>query len=106
MPVLPETSVPVVEAPVSSLRRGQRDPLWLRYTLTGLALTLLTVLVIVPVLFVFVQALDLRIDLSALEFHIDFAPFVELFTEDDETLASIATTLIVAPVSVALNTVF
>jgi len=102
MPALHEPEAPGVVHPPKSppltparLRQSQQDPLWVRLTLIALAIGLLTVLVIVPVVFVFVQALA-----------DGFEPIVELLTEDEDTVQSIITTLIVAPVSVLLNTLF
>ena len=77
------------------LRRGQQDPRWLRWTLIALALALLTVLVLVPVVNVFVQALG---DGPA-------AYWTNLVNDPDSRHA-ISLTLFVALISVTLNTIF
>ncbi|MBI3821073.1 MAG: sulfate ABC transporter permease subunit CysW [Planctomycetes bacterium] len=79
----------------STMRTGQRDPAWVRWTLTGLAVLLLTVLVIVPVVNVFVQA-----------FSDGVAAYWSYLVADPDTRHAILLTLLVAPVAVLLNTLF
>ena len=75
--------------------RGNRDPLWLRWTLTLLALAVLGLLVVVPVVNVFVNAFGNGVK----------AYFAALFGNAD-TRHAIFLTLTVAPIAVVLNTVF
>ena len=77
------------------LRRGQQDPLWVRWTLITVALALLTLLVIVPVVNVFVQALG---DGPAI--------YWTNLVANPDTRHAIGLTLLVAPISVTLNTIF
>jgi sulfate transport system permease protein len=78
-----------------TLRRTRQDPWYVRWTLTALAVVVLTVLVIVPIVSVFAEALagGLR------------AYWSHLF-EDPDTRHSIILTLAVAPTAVALNLAF
>src|SRR5262249_4067988 len=71
------------------------DPWWVRWTLTAAALAVLTVLIVVPVVSVFAQALanGPRVYLDAL-------------LGDPDTRHAIGLTLVVAPTAVALNLVF
>ncbi len=83
-------------APAPAVRtRGNRDPLWLRWTLTLLALAVLGLLVVVPVVNVFVNAFGNGVK----------AYFAALFGNAD-TRHAIFLTLTVAPIAVVLNTVF
>src|SRR4051812_32938658 len=80
--------------PSSLIPHPSRDPVWVRWLLTALAVLALTVLVIVPVVSVFVEA---------------FARgpgeyWANLW--NSETGAAVRLTLVVAPAAVALNTVF
>jgi sulfate transport system permease protein len=77
------------------LRPGQRDPALVRWGLTGLAVALLAVLVVLPLVNVFVQALA-------------HGPWVywQNLVDSPETRHAILLTLTVAPVAVALNVVF
>ena len=71
-----------------------KDPAWVRWLLTGVAVLTLTVLVIVPVVAVFTEA---------------FAEGVGGYwrnLSDPDTWAAVKLTLVVAPCSVALNLVF
>lgn len=71
------------------------DPAWVRWTLTGTAILLLTVLVIVPVISVFVGALA------------DGAwAYWNNLVGDPDTRAAMGLTLIVAPCAVLLNLAF
>src|SRR5262245_32848363 len=75
--------------------RKSNDPLWVRLTLTSLALFIMTVLVIVPVISVFYEALAEGV--SAYWRHL---------TADPDTRHSILLTLTVAPLAVLCNFVF
>jgi sulfate transport system permease protein len=82
--------------PQSAIRNPQsNDPAWVRWSLTGVALFTLTVLVIVPVVSVFVEA-----------FADGAAAYWENLTGDADTRSSIMLTLVVAPGAVVANTVF
>ena len=87
----PGTSVPGG----SRVRRGQQDPPLVRGVLIAAAVLSVGVLVIVPTVFVFVQAL--RPGLSA---------YVGNLVRDRDTWSAITLTLTVAPIAVILNIVF
>jgi sulfate transport system permease protein len=74
---------------------ARQDPWYVRWTLIGLAITVLGVLVIVPVANVFVQALGHGV-----------GAYVDNLLHDDETWHAIRLTLTIAPLAVALNVVF
>lgn len=76
-------------------KRHRADPAWVRWTLIGAAVSVLAVLIILPVVNVFVNAL--ADGLGGYWRHIAL---------DQDTRHAILLTLIVAPASVALNTVF
>src|SRR5262245_8135849 len=76
-------------------RVGQQDPAWVRWTLTLLVVGLLTVLVLIPVVNVFWQALA-----------DGFGAYWRNLVADRETRHAIVLTLAVAPVAVALNVLF
>ena len=82
-------------APPAARVWGNRDPLWLRWTLTLLALGVLGLLVVVPVVNVFVNAFGNGVT----------AYFRALFGNAN-TRHAMLLTLTVAPVAVVLNTVF
>jgi sulfate/thiosulfate transport system permease protein len=75
-------------------RRGE-DPWYVRYALIGLTVAIVGVLVIIPLASVFIQAFDKGV----------IAYFRYIFN-DPNTRHAIFLTMIVAPVAVALNTVF
>src|SRR5260370_33688613 len=79
----------------SSLGRGRQDPRWVRWSLTALAISLLTVLVIVPVANVFAQALG---DGPAV--------YWNNLVANPDTRHAIGLTLFVAPIADFCNTVF
>src|SRR5262245_43699698 len=72
-----------------------QDPAWVRWSLTGAALMAITILVIVPVVSVFVEA-----------FADGAAAYWQNLVGDPDTRASILLTLFVAPGAVVANTVF
>ena len=78
----------------SKSRIAAAEPLWLRLTLIGLAILFLTLIVILPLVAVFAEAL--RQGIGAY-----FASF-----DDPDVLAAIRLTLLVAAIAVPLNTVF
>ena len=84
---------PTPGTPPRTARRT--DPAWVRYTLTALALLALTVLVVVPVVSVFYEALA---DGAGV--------YWKNLTGDRDTRHSILLTLTVAPLAVLCNLVF
>lgn len=88
--------VPAAAAPgASTASRARQDPPWVRWTLTISALAVVTVLVGIPVVNIFVQALSEGLG----------AYWNNLFGDPD-TRHAIALTLTVAPVALALNLLF
>jgi sulfate transport system permease protein len=75
--------------------RAHEDPAWVRWTLVGVALGVMTVLVVVPLVNVFVEA-----------FADGPAAYYRNLVEDPDTLHSIFLTLMVAPLAVFLNLIF
>jgi sulfate transport system permease protein len=75
--------------------RGTEDPLWVRLTLIGLAVTIMGALVVVPLVNVFVQA-----------FADGVGTYVDNLTRDPDTVHAILLTLQVAPLAVGLNLLF
>ncbi|MBM3993947.1 MAG: sulfate/thiosulfate ABC transporter permease CysW, partial [Planctomycetes bacterium] len=76
-------------------RISTTEPAWVRWTLIGAALLVLTVIVIVPVVNVFAQALA-----------DGFGVYWDNLVGDSDTRHAITLTLIVAPTAVVLNTIF
>ncbi len=76
-------------------RRTSRDPWYVRWLLTGAALALLTLLVIVPVLAVFFQAIEAGLQ-----------TYWNNLVNDADTRHSILLTLAVVPTAVLLNLIF
>lgn len=74
---------------------ARQDPAWVRWTLTGLAVLVLTVLIIIPVTFVFCQA-----------FANGPAAYVKALFGNRDNLTAIGVTLLVTPFAVGLNLVF
>ncbi len=82
----------------SAGRRGdhpRRDPAWLRYTLVAAALAVIGVLIVIPVVHVFSQALAGGL-----------GAYWQSLVGDRDTRHAILLTLIVAPTAVVLNIVF
>jgi sulfate/thiosulfate transport system permease protein len=79
----------------SRVRRAQQDPLIVRVLLIAAAMLSVGVLVIVPTVFVFVQAL-----------RPGFSTYVDNLLYDRDTWSAIMLTLTVAPTAVVLNVVF
>src|SRR5690349_13272767 len=76
-------------------RQKPQDPLWVRVMLTSLALLVLTILVIVPVVSVFYEALSEGL-----------GTYWHNLTADPDTRHAILLTLTVAPLAVLCNLVF
>ena len=74
---------------------ARTDPLWVRVLLIGAAVGVVAILIVVPVVHVFYQALKPGV-----------ASYVGSLWRDPDTRHAIMLTLIVAPVSVAANVVF
>jgi sulfate transport system permease protein len=81
--------------PLSRLRGAQRDPAWVRWSLTLAALAVLTVLVIVPVVNVFYQALERGV-----------GAYWDNLIGNANTRRAMLLTLTVAPAAVLFNLVF
>jgi sulfate transport system permease protein len=75
--------------------RAHEDPTWVRWTLTLTAIAIITVLILVPLVNVFVEA-----------FAEGPGVYWENIARDPDNLHSIKLTLIVAPIAVFLNLVF
>jgi sulfate/thiosulfate transport system permease protein len=88
------TAIPPVDSPVFMPARAVREPRLARWLLTGTALLFLLVVLVVPVVAVFWQALAQGV-----------GPYVRAVREPD-TVAAIALTLVVAAIAVPLNTLF
>jgi sulfate transport system permease protein len=72
-----------------------RDPAWVRFGLTGLALAILTVLVVIPVVSVFYEALSEGV-----------GTYWRNLTAEPDTRHAVLLTLTVAPLAVLCNLVF
>ncbi len=81
-------------APRHAERPVLRDPLWVRWSLTALALGFLALFVLLPLLTVFAEALRQG-----------FAPYFEALAEPD-ALSAIRLTLLVAAIAVPANLAF
>ncbi|CAK0745681.1 sulfate/thiosulfate ABC transporter inner membrane subunit CysW [Azospirillaceae bacterium] len=90
---IPEHSKPTVIAP--RIRKTQQDPAWVRWGLTLTALFVIGVLVVVPVIYVFVQALSEGFE----------AYWNNLFNDQD-TGHAIFLTLTVVPIVLIANLLF
>src|SRR5262245_60990502 len=77
------------------IRQSQQDPVWVRRTLTVLALLVMTVLIIVPIVHVFAEALADGI-----------GTYWNTLFNDPLTRAAMLMTITVAPIAVVLNLVF
>ncbi len=76
-------------------RRAQHDPPWVRWGLTAITLVAVGILVVVPVVHVFAQALSAG-----------FRVYWSNLVDDPDTLHSILLTLTVVPVALVANVVF
>src|SRR5688500_14453652 len=79
----------------ASVRRAERDPRWVRWTLTAVALATIGLLVVIPVVNVFVGAFAEGVG----------AYFRNLFADAD-TRHAIGLTLTVVPLAVVTNVLF
>jgi len=87
--------VPVLSAEGNSARRSQDDAAWVRWTLTGLAVLVIGVLVVVPPVNIFALALSDGI-----------ATYWNNLFNDHDTFAAIKLTMIVAPTALLMNLLF
>jgi sulfate transport system permease protein len=88
-PAAPQTLGP------NRIRAAQQDPAWVRGGLTALALAVVALLIVVPLVNVFVQALS-----------DGFSAYWKNLFDDPDTRHSILLTLIVAPTALVANVVF
>ena len=79
----------------SLARRSQNDAPWVRITLTVVAVTVISVLVLIPLVNVFAQALSEG-----------FGVYWDNLFNDHDTFAAIKLTLVVAPTALLLNLIF
>ena len=86
---------PKATAATSRIRRAQQDPAWLRWTLTGLAITVVGVLIVIPVLHVFAGALAEGASV-----------YWKNLVDDPDTRHAILLTLTVVPIAVTANVIF
>jgi sulfate/thiosulfate transport system permease protein len=91
---VPHTS-PKAALAAASLRRAQRDPAWVRWGLTAIALSTVAVLIGIPIVYVFVQALSEGL-----------ATYWHNLFGDPDTRHSILLTLTVVPVALVANVLF
>ena len=88
------TGMVAIVAREGGTHRGITEPRWVRWTLTGLALTFLALFLLVPMLLVFYEGL-----------HKGIHAYLTALTEPD-ALAAIRLTLIAAGIAVPLNAAF
>jgi sulfate/thiosulfate transport system permease protein len=93
-PALPAPTVPPPRL-ARPVRRAQGDPAWVRYGLTGTALLAVTLLIVIPVVNVFVEAFASGVG----------AYFRNLFLDPD-TRHAVLLTLTVVPIALVANVVF
>jgi sulfate/thiosulfate transport system permease protein len=91
--LVPERPAP--PAPAKAMRRAQQDPAWVRYSLTGAALLVVAILIVIPVVNVFVEAFASGVGTY----------FKNLFLDAD-TRHAIFLTLTVVPIALTANVVF
>ena len=93
------SSSPLEPAPrpsrAPSFRRANEDAPWVRYLLTGTALLVVGVLIVIPIVNVFVEA-----------FASGAGKYFENLFSDPDTRHAIVLTLTVVPIALVLNTVF
>jgi sulfate transport system permease protein len=82
-------------SPIAPQNRAKQDPAWVRYSLTAAALSVVGVLIVVPLIHVFWQALANGI-----------VPYWNYLFADPDTRHAILLTLTVAPVAVVANVIF
>jgi sulfate transport system permease protein len=85
----------MAETGIAPPARAHEDPRWVRIALTLAAVGVMTALVVVPLVYVFVQA-----------FGAGVRAYWDNLVHDPDTLQSIRLTLAVAPAAVLLNVVF
>src|SRR5258708_1936084 len=90
------STAPLASAPpLHAHRAAHRDPPWVKWGLTALAVGTIVILIVIPVVNVFYQALSAGP-----------GTYWRNLVDDRDTLQSILLTLTVAPVAVVANLVF
>ncbi len=89
------TDAAVAPPRASGMRRSQEDPAWVRYSLTAAALLVVTVLIVIPVVNVFVEALAEGA-----------GTYWKNLVLDADTRHAIGLTLTVVPITLVANVVF
>src|SRR5215204_3820078 len=82
-------------APAGKVRAAQQDPAWVRWGLTSLAVIVVGVLIVIPVVNIFVEAL-----------REGFGVYWKNLIDDPDTRHSIILTLTVVPIALVANVVF
>src|SRR6187401_189667 len=77
------------------VRRAQEDPAWVRWTLSGVAVLTVTILIVIPVVNVFAEA-----------FAAGPGAYWKNLWEDADTRQAIVLTLTVVPIALTANVVF
>ena len=95
MHAVPKHIPPIVAVSKSSGRAAQEDPWWIRWLLITLAVSSLSILVILPLVNVFYTA-----------FSNGIGAYWKSLSADADTLHAIKLTLFVAPISVTANVIF
>jgi sulfate/thiosulfate transport system permease protein len=92
---MPEASREARAMVIPRIRQAQQDPAWVRWTLTGAAIAVVGILIVVPVIHVFVQALGGGV-----------SAYWNNLVGDPDTRQSILLTLTVVPFALVANLVF
>src|SRR5271170_4554071 len=90
----------------AQVRRGQRDPLWVRCLLIGTAIGVITCLILVPIAHVFIQALGGPKAFVSIEALGKGLQVYWTSLTDPNTRHAMALTMVVAPLAVLANLVF
>jgi sulfate transport system permease protein len=84
-----------VALPATNMRRAQEDPAWVRYGLTGMALVVVGVLIVIPIVNVFAEALAEGVGV-----------YWKNLVLDADTRHAILLTLTVVPIVLVMNVLF
>src|SRR5688500_16255424 len=79
----------------ATFRRAQQDPVWVRWTLTGIAMLVVLVLIVIPLVNVFAEA-----------FAEGIGVYWKNLSADPDTRHAILLTLTVVPIALAANVLF
>ena len=93
--ILAPSKPPAAAPAASKMRRAQEDPAWVRYGLTAIALSVVGLLIVVPVVNVFVEALKEGT-----------GTYFKNLVLDADTRHAILLTLTVVPIALVANVVF